>query len=187
MPEPARDVALILLSIAYLDGAVLMLVALARVLLAWSSSWSTRRRPDTDTHPANRRPPEDPRDIDDLRQRATTALAAVASLAGVTTPAVDVVTLLGAPLTNSGGPETGDGGLAVTRFRFGHPPTVVFASAALTELSPAARRSLAAHELAHVIRRQHGSAAARLAWLAGYLVLMVAGDNTRRRRGLLST
>lgn len=173
MPEPARDVALILLSIAYLSDAVLMLVALAKILLAWSSNWSTRRRPDTDTHPAD--PSEDACDIDGLRQRATTAMAAVASLAAVTPPAVDVITLLGAPLTNSGGPVTGDGGLAVTRFRFGHPPTVVFASAALTELSPAGVRSLAAHELAHVIRREHGSAAARFAWLGGYLVLMAAG------------
>lgn len=35
--------------------------------------------------------------------------------------------------------------------------------------------SLAAHELAHVIRREHGSAAGRYVWLVGYLVLMVAG------------
>ena len=70
---------------------------------------------------------------------------------------------------------TGDGGLAVTRFRVGRPPTVVFATAALTGLSPAAVHSLAAHELAHVIRRERSSAAGRYVWLAGYLVLMVAG------------
>lgn len=165
MPEPARDAALILLSIAYLGGAVLMLVALAKVLLAWSSSWSTSWRPGTN----------DRDDIDDLRQLATTAMTAVASSAGVTAPAVDVVAVLGVPIANSGEPVAGDGGLAVTRFRVGRPPTVVFASAALTGLSPAAVRSLAAHELAHVIRRERSSPAARFAWLGGYLLLMVAG------------
>ena len=173
MPESARDAALILLSIAYLGGAVLMLVTLAKVLLAWSSRWSTRRRPDTDAHPANRWPAEDPRDIDGLREQATTAMAAVASRAGVTAPAVDVVTLLGAPLTTSGGPATV--GWSSRGSASAGPPTLVFASAALTGLSPAGVRSLASHEVAHVIRREHGSAAGRFAWLGGYLVLMVAG------------
>lgn len=160
MSEPARDAALILLTIAYLGGAVLMLVALAKVLLAWSTS---------------SRPEGDVGDVEVLRHRAAAAMTAVASRARVRTPAVDVVELLGAPLTSSGGPVTGDGGLAATRFPFGRPPTVVFAAAALTGLSPAALHSLAAHELAHVIRREHGSAAGRYVWLAGYLVLMVAG------------
>ncbi|WP_341925154.1 M48 family metalloprotease [Nocardioides psychrotolerans] len=162
MPEPARDVALILLTIAYLGGAVLILVALTKVILAWSTSW----RPDEDA---------DPGDIDGLRQLAAAAMTAVASRASVAAPAVDVVTVLGVPLANSGGPVTGDGGLAVTRFRVGHAPTVVFATAALTGLSPAAVHSLAAHELAHVIRRERSSAAGRYAWLAGYLVLMGTG------------
>lgn len=179
MPEPARDAALILLTIAYLGGAVLMLVALAKVLLAWSTS----SRPGGDVGPGLG-PPGSPRDLDVLddvgdvevlRHRAAAAMSAVASRARVRTPAVDVVELLGAPLTSSGGPVTGDGGLAVTRFPFGRPPTVVFATAALTGLSPAALHSLAAHELAHVIRRDNGSAAGRYVWLAGYLVLMVAG------------
>lgn len=143
MPEPARDATLILLSIAYLGGAVLMLVALAKVLLAWSSSW----RPGADAHPAYRTAPGGRGDIDDLRQLAATAMTAVASSAGVTAPAVDVVAVLGVPIANSAEPVTGDGGLAVTRFRVGRPPTVVFASAALTGLSPAAVRSLAAHDL----------------------------------------
>ncbi|GAA0978950.1 Protease HtpX [Nocardioides aquaticus] len=163
MSEPARDAALILLTVAYLGGAVLLLVALAKVLLAWATSW----RPAKDD--------DDPGDIDGLRQLAATAMAAVASRASVAAPAVDVVAVLGAPLANSGGPVTGDGGLAVTRFRVGRPPTVVFATPALTGLSPAAVHSLAAHELAHVIRREHGSAAGRYVWLVGYLVLMVAG------------
>jgi Zn-dependent protease with chaperone function len=51
----------------------------------------------------------------------------------------------------------------------------VFAQAALTGLSPAAVQSLAAHELAHVLRRAHSSTTARYAWLLGYLVLVLAG------------
>ena len=162
MPEPARDTALVLLTTAYLGGAVLMLVALAKVLLAWSTSW----RPDKD---------DDPGVIDGLRQLAATAMAAVASRASVAAPAVDVVAVLGVPLAHSREPMTGDGGLAVTRFRVARPPTVVFATAALTGLSPAAVHSLAAHELAHVIQRERSSATGRYVWLAGYLALMVTG------------
>ena len=135
MSEPARDAALILLSIAYLGGAVLMLVALSKVLLAWSTSW----RPDKDDG--------GPVDVADLREQAAAAMTAVSSHARAATPAVDVVEILGAPVHGNGGPVTGDGGLAVTRFRVGRPPTVVFAAAALTGLSPAALHSLAAHEL----------------------------------------
>lgn len=62
----------------------------------------------------------------------------------------------------------------MTRFRAGRP-IVVFAQAALTGLSPAAVQSLAAHELAHVLRRARSSTMARYAWLLGYLVLVVAG------------
>ena len=36
-------------------------------------------------------------------------------------------------------------------------------------------QSLAAHELAHVIRRERSSAAARYGWLVGYLALVIAG------------
>lgn len=79
MSEPARDAALILLTVAYLGGAVLLLVALAKVLLAWATSW----RPAKDD--------DDPGDIDGLRQLAATAMAAVASRASVAAPAVDVV------------------------------------------------------------------------------------------------
>ena len=89
MPEPARDAALILLTIAYLGGAVLMLVALAKVLLAWSTRW----RPDRDA---------DPGDIDGLRQLAATAMAAVASRENVAAPAVDIVAVLGVPFATAG-------------------------------------------------------------------------------------
>ncbi|MGD9961936.1 hypothetical protein [Nocardioides sp.] len=143
MPEPARDAALILLTIAYLGGAVLMLVALTKVLLAWSTSW----RPGKDADPGHLGAPGGPSDVDGLRRRAAAAMTVVASRARVRTPAVDVVEVLGAPLASSGGPVTGDGGLAVTRFQCGRPPTVVFAAAALTGLSPAALHSLAAHDL----------------------------------------
>lgn len=160
MSEPVRDALLI----AYLAGGVLMLVALARVLLTWTTSSRTSRHAS----------PPDSDDDDALRQVAVTAVAAVAARAGVAAPCVDVVALLGAP-HGEREPVTGDGGLAVTRFRVGRPPIVVFARAALTGLSPAAVRSLAAHELAHVIRRERGSAAARYAWLGGYVVLMLAG------------
>ncbi len=63
----------------------------------------------------------------------------------------------------------------MTRFRVGHPATVVFAQAALTGLSRSALHSLAAHELGHVLRRERSSAAARYGWLAGYLALILAG------------
>lgn len=141
MSEPARDTALILLTIAYLGGAVLMLVALTKVLLAWSTSWRPSK---DDGGPERRGAPGDPVDIDDLREQAAAAMTAVASHAGAATPAVDVVEVLGAPVHSSAGPVTGDGGLAVTRFRIGRPPTVVFATAALTGLSPVALHSLAA-------------------------------------------
>ena len=72
----------------------------------------------------------------------------------------------------------GDGGLSVNRCRAGHAATVVFARAAIAGLSCAAVQSLAAHELAHVIRRDRTSAAARYAWLLGYLVLVLAGGLT---------
>ena len=159
MPEPVAAALLIAVAIAYLVGAVLLVAALAKVLLTWLTSQRTGRAA----------APVD----DALQQRAETAMAVVAQLANVAAPATDVVAVLGSP---AGGPErgVGDGGLAVTRFRGGRP-TVVFAQAALTGLSPAAVRSLAAHELAHVLRRARSSTMARYAWLLGYLGLVLAG------------
>ena len=72
-------------------------------------------------------------------------MAPVAALAKVAPPATDVVAYLGAPAGDDARP-VGDGGLAVTRFRAGHPATVVFAQAALTGLSGAAVQSMAAHD-----------------------------------------
>ncbi|QSR24109.1 hypothetical protein CFH99_00525 [Nocardioides aromaticivorans] len=159
MTEPVAAALLIAVAIAYLAGAVLLVAALAKMLLTWSTGQRTRRAAaPIDTA---------------LQQRAVTAMADVAQLANVAAPTTDVVAILGAP---TGAPERGlgDGGLAVTRFRDGYP-TVVFTQAALTELSPAAVQSLAAHELAHVLRRAHSSTMARYAWLLGYLVLVLAG------------
>ncbi|CAI9418088.1 hypothetical protein HIDPHFAB_03183 [Nocardioides sp. T2.26MG-1] len=147
------------MAIAYLAGAFLVVAALAKVFGAWATSWRTRRH-------------AEPVDAA-LQDQAAAAMAAVAALANVTPPATDVVAYLGAPTGDDARP-VGDGGLAVTRFRAGHP-TVVFAQSALTSLSPAAVQSLAAHELAHVIRREHSSAAARYGWLVGYLALVLAG------------
>jgi Zn-dependent protease with chaperone function len=160
MPDPAAYILLIVVAIAYLGGAVLVIAVLAKVLLAWSDGWRSRRAAE--------------RVDQELQQRAAAAMAAVAERANVAAPATDVVAILGAP---TGAPErvVGDGGLAVTRFRAGHPATVVFARAAITGLSCAAVQSLAAHELAHVIRRDRTSAAGRYAWLAGYLTLVLAG------------
>lgn len=101
-------------------------------------------------------------------------MAAVAERAKVAAPATDVVAILGAP-TGDADRGVGDGGLAVTRFRAGHPATVVFAQVALAGLSCAAVESLAAHELAHVIRRDRTSTASRYAWVLGYLVLVLTG------------
>lgn len=154
------DALLIAVASAYLAGVVLVVSALAKVLITWSTARRVRRA-------------VEPVDAT-LRQRAAAAMAAVAQLADVAAPAADVVAFLGAP---SGAPErvVGDGGLAVTRFRAGRPATVVFAQAALTGLSDSAVQSLAAHELAHVVRRGCSSGAARYAWLLGYLVLVLIG------------
>ena len=160
MADPVTSALLVIVAIAYLAGAFLVITALAKVLGAGATSWRTRRHPE----------PVDAA----LPDQAAAAMAAVAALANVTPPATDVVAYLGAPTGDDARP-VGDGGLAVTRFRAGHP-TVVFAQAALTSLSPAAVQSLAAHELAHVIRREQSSAAARYGWLVGYLALVLAGS-----------
>lgn len=160
MSDPVASALLLIVAIAYLGGAFVVIMALAKVLSAWSASWRTRSR----TEPVD----------DVLQDQAATAMAAAAALANVTPPATHVVAYLGTPTGDDDRP-VGDGGLAVTRIRAGRPATVVFAQAALTGLSPAAVQALAAHELAHVIRRERSSAAARYSWLVGYLALMLAG------------
>lgn len=159
MPERVAAALLIAVAITYIAGAVLLVAALAKVLLSWSTGQRTRRA-------------AAPVDVA-LQQRAATAMASVAQLANVPAPATDVLAILGAP-TGAPEREVGDEGLAVTRFRAGRP-TVVFAQVALTGLSPAAVQSLAAHELAHVLRRAHSSTTAHYAWLLGYLVFVLAG------------
>lgn len=160
MSDPVASALLLIVAIAYLGGAFLVSAALAKVLSAWSTSWRTR------SHAGP---------VDDvLQSQAAAAITAVAALANVPPPATDVVAYLGAPAGDDARP-VGDGGLAVTRFRAGHPATVVFAQAALTGLSRVALQSLAAHELAHVIRRERSSTGARYSWLVGYLALMLAG------------
>ncbi|KRF20105.1 hypothetical protein ASG90_19300 [Nocardioides sp. Soil797] len=158
MSDPVPYVLLIVVAIAYLAGAVLVVAALAKVTVAWSQGWRTRGV----AEPVDQA----------LQQRAAAAITVVAERAKVAAPATDVVTILGAP-TGVADRAVGDGGLAVTRFRAGHPATVVFAQVALTGLSCAAVQSLAAH--AHVIRRDRTPPAARYAWVLGYLVLVLAG------------
>lgn len=151
---------LLVVAIAYLGGAFLVVAALAKALSSWSAGWRTH------SHAA---PVEE-----GLQAKAAAAMEAAAALANVAPPATDVVAYLGTPTGDDARPA-GDGGLAVTRFRSGRPATVVFAQAALTGLSRTALQSLAAHELGHVVRREHSSAAARYGWLVGYLALMLAG------------
>ena len=43
MPDPVAYALLIVVAIAYLGGAVLVIAALAKVLVAWSDGWRTRR------------------------------------------------------------------------------------------------------------------------------------------------
>jgi Zn-dependent protease with chaperone function len=160
MDDTVRYTVLTLVVLAYVGGGVLVMVSAARAALTWSTGRRARRRPDA-VDPA-------------LQQHAAAAMRTVAQLANVDPPRTQVVALLGAS-RGTGEVIVGDGGLAVTRFRPGQPPTVVFAQAALTDLTPAALRSLAAHELAHVIDRARGSAAARYVWLLGYLLLMLIG------------
>ncbi|MGK2875311.1 MAG: hypothetical protein ACSLEW_06675 [Nocardioides sp.] len=129
MPDPMAYAFLIVVAIAYLGGAVLVVAALAKVLVGRLA------------HPPRPEPVDQA-----LQQRAAAAMAAVAELANIAAPVTDVVAILGAP-TGDADRVVGDGGLAVTRFRAGHPATVVFARAALTGLSCAAVQSLAAHDL----------------------------------------
>ena len=125
MSDPVASALLLIVAIAYLVGAFVVITALAKVLSAWSASWRTRGHAGP---------------VDDvLQDHAATAMAAVAALANVTPPATHVVAYIGTP-TGDDARTVGDGGLAVTRFRAGHPATVVFAQAALTGLSPAAGR-----------------------------------------------
>jgi hypothetical protein len=108
MPDPVAYALLIVVAIAYLGGAVLVVAALAKVLLAWSERGRIRRG----AEPVDQA----------LQQRAAAATAAVAELANIAAPGTDVVAILGAP-TGDADRVVGDGGLAVTRFRAGHPAT----------------------------------------------------------------
>src|SRR3546814_3402348 len=117
MSDAVANTLLIVVAIAYLGGAVLVVAALAKVMLAWWQGWRPRRV----AEPVDQA----------LQQRATAAMAAVAERANVAAPATDVVSILGTP-TDDADHVVGDGGLAVTRFRAGHPVTVVFAQIALT-------------------------------------------------------
>lgn len=76
----------IVVAIAYLGGAVLLIVALEKVLLAGSVNWRTSGQ----TSPVDVVP----------QQRAASAMAAVASVANVPPPATGVVAIRGAPLVN---------------------------------------------------------------------------------------
>ena len=161
MLAPVVDALLVVVAIAYLGGAVLMVAALVKVLVTWTDGWCTRCSAGS---------------VDEaLQHRAAMAMVAVAELANVAAPPTDVVAILG---VSTGDAEhlVGDGGLAVTRFRPGRPATVVFARAAITGLSCAALQSLAAHELAHVIRRTRASAAALR------VAARLPGAGARRRR-----
>lgn len=161
MGDPVAVALLVVLAAAYLGGAVLVVTGLGKILLVWWAAW--RARMETVS-------------VDDaLRAKATAATNTVAAAAGVATPATEVVAILGSPTGTDQPHAVGTGGLAVTRFRRGRPPTVVFTQASLTGLSDAALQSLAAHELAHVIRHRESSTPARYAWLAGYLLLVAAG------------
>lgn len=70
------------MAIAYLGGAVLVTAALAKVLVAWSDGWRTRRA----AEPVDQA----------LQQRAAAAMAAVAERANVAAPVTDGA-ILGAP------------------------------------------------------------------------------------------
>ncbi|KRF05414.1 hypothetical protein ASG88_20865 [Nocardioides sp. Soil777] len=69
MSDQLTSALLIVVAIAYLGGAVLLIVALAKVLLAWSASWRTSGQ----TSPVD----------GVLQQRAAAAMAAVAAVANV--------------------------------------------------------------------------------------------------------
>ena len=83
MSDPAANVLLIVVAIAYLGGAVVVVAALAKVLATWWHGWRTRLV----AEPVDQA----------LQQRAAAAMAAVAERANVAAPATDVVAILGAP------------------------------------------------------------------------------------------
>lgn len=106
-----------------------------------------------------------------LVARATAAVGRMSARAGIATPTVDVVPLLGRPVPAPQRRSVGTGGLAVTRFTPRRPIGILFARAALTDLSDAALNNLVAHELGHVIR--FSTQAGRLrhyAWAIGFLL-----------------
>jgi Zn-dependent protease with chaperone function len=115
----------------------------------------------------------DPEPVDEqLRERAAAAVEQVSRRAGVAAPAVLVVPLLGRPFPGQQRRSVGTGGLAVTRFTPGQPISIVFARAALTEVSRRALDHLVAHELGHVIRyRTRIGRVRHYAWSIGFLAV----------------
>lgn len=111
---------------------------------------------------------------EELLERAAAAVERISRRAGVVAPEVLVVSLLGRPFPGPQRRSLGTGGLAVTRFIPRRPISVVFARAAVTDLSRAALDSLAAHELGHVLRyRTRAGRIRHYAWAIGFLVVTV--------------
>ena len=109
---------------------------------------------------------------EELLERAVAVVERISSRAGVDAPAVLVVPLLGRPFPGPQRRSVGTGGLAVTRFTPRQQIRVVFARAAVTDLSTAALANLVAHELGHVIRYRTRTGRVRhYAWAIGFLLV----------------
>ena len=150
-----------LVVIVTVAGLVCVGVAVTAVLNQLLRELRTRRR--------------SPEPLDEqLCGRAAAAVERMCQRAGVAAPTAVVVPLLGRPFPGAQ-PRLGTGGLAVTRFRPGRPVGVVFARAALTELSDPALDNLVGHELAHVIRyRTLAGRARHYGWVLGFVLVQLA-------------
>jgi len=149
----------VLLLMFTLAGLILMGVGVGKMLSDLVLELRSRR---LDPEPAD----------EQLLERAAAAVEQVSRRAGVAAPAVLVVPLLGRPFPGQQRRSVGTGGLAVTRFTPGQPVSIVFARAALTELSRRALDHLVAHELGHVIRyRTRIGRVRHYAWSIGFLAV----------------
>lgn len=112
---------------------------------------------------------------EELLERAAAAVERISRRAGVVAPAVLVVPLLGRPFPGQQRRSVGTGGLAVTRFIPRRPISIVFARAAVTELSRRALDHLVAHEMGHVLRyRTRIGRVRHYAWSIGFLVVTLS-------------
>ena len=153
---------LVLMLVLTLAGLVLMGVGVVKILSDLLLELRARR---LQPEPA----------AEELLVRAAATVERISRRAGVVAPAVVMVALLGRPFQGPQRRSVGTGGLAVTRFTPRRPISIVFARAALTDLSRAALDNLVAHDLGHVIRYRTRTGRVRhYAWAIGFLLVTLS-------------